>query len=393
MIALARWIETVSAMMVSALLLLALVPSGAQAQGENSYVTGNDQTITWSASWEIDRETIFQSNDGDSISLTNGPWELTVTVGDRSVVDSSDMLIEYMFGAETMPIGLEADTDGTYYWWLYAVSVDGVELGMYIRQWEIASSDLVAVTAIVGPAADFAHGLAMAQTGVEMDGVPLFEGISGRDLRVHFEKGREAHAVSEATAEASKTTLTPDGVPYADAGMVEEGHYISPQFGVEVRWGPAWGFDPYQDPAVTSFPEMGSDRLDISWVEDDWVTIGVHIFSADGKSMEETIEYWSSEAALVLYYSPDVEVVLSKATLDRGAVVYRTTDPITWPATVYYTEYRLVNDGTVYVGLEMMSNVASLEQGLHSAQDHVTIDGEAAMTYFPVEHVVAAVGQ
>jgi hypothetical protein len=380
-------------MMVRALVLLALVPSVTHAQGDDSYVTGQGQQITWSDSWEIDRHTIYQSNDADSISLGNGPWELTVTVGDRSVVDSSDMLLGYVFGAETMPIGLEADTDGTYYWWLNAISVDGVDHGMYIRQWEVASPDLVAMTAIVGPVADFAEGLAMAQAGVELDGVPLFEGISGRELQVRLEEGKKEHVAWEATAEASKTTLTPDGVPYADVGMVEEGHYVSPQFGVDVRWDPAWGFDPYQDPAVTSLPEMGSDRLDISWMENDWVTIGVHIFSADGKSMEETIEYWSSEAALVLYYSSDVEVVLSKATADRGAVVYRTTNPITWPAIVYYTEYRLVNDGTVYVGLEMMSNVTSLEQGLHSAQEHVTINGEAAMTFFQVEHVVAAVAQ
>lgn len=193
------------------------------------------------------------------------------------------------------------------------------------------------------------------------------------------------------TAPVAEPTQTAANVPYADAGMVAENQYVSPQFGTQVQWTDDWTLDTLFNPPVSTDPNLEWEEVHITWRETDAIWMVVYSTPTYGLSMHEIIDYWSSDRTVLSVYGEQAEVIDAASTPERGAILTRVRGFV---PTYYYEEYHLSPDGSTLVIVEFGSiGTSEMEDGLLAAQSDVTVNDEPVLTFHTIEEILAFFGQ
>lgn len=224
---------------------------------------------------EPEREVIVMSGTNDIL-----------IVGFLSTESAGEDPIAQVLGEHAATIGPLTDVDRRERYALQTAVINDVPYGLFSLTYTNRNPGVVEVHAYLSPASTFDTGFAGAQGNVSVNGAPVFSGVNGRTLQslivanagpgnaatdaalsqpltatpvvtAEEEPAEEppdtsvvepiatpvpdqAVATPMATPAAALTRPVVDVSMYADVGIVEDGLYISPQFGIEVTWDARW---------------------------------------------------------------------------------------------------------------------------------------------------------
>jgi outer membrane protein assembly factor BamB len=377
---------------------VAAVPTSTATVAGGQSITVSGATISYAGGWTYDSANsvpdemaLFQATSPHlAMYAYVAPANPTTDV-QQAVTEFTGDFFETYGATNVQQVTLEA-LPGGQAWSLHTADQTGMPIVVLAYADGTTQPGQVRVQVLICRAAEAEAALIEAQATLQIDGVQAFEGLAPTAVGAHL---NSSPPPPQAPTPALLPTSTPIAAiptapePYADAGMVAPGHYVSPNTGAEVRWDPAvWDLDPYMSPPVATSYE--ADEMHLVWLPDDNIWIAVFIFPAYGQTLEDVISYVSSPAEVEAMFGPTAELVLSTATSPRGAMVVRDTGSgfATW---MFYSEFYLVNDGTAIVEVRFAAPVPLAEETLAAAQQ-ITLNGQPVMTYYPVQDVLAAVG-
>ena len=173
-------------------------------------------------------------------------------------------------------------------------------------------------------------------------------------------------------------------------GLVGEGEYESPIYGVAVTWSRDWVLDNNQSPAIRSFPDNGVDEVFLALAENPDVNVYISVEPSFGvtDTGEILTALTAPEYFETLGLPADTEVALTREQPGRGAVMY--VAPGADESTVVILEAHVLNDGTVLY-IELRGPASSItESVLDLAEDTIEAAGEDAMDILDADDVVAA---
>lgn len=177
---------------------------------------------------------------------------------------------------------------------------------------------------------------------------------------------------------------------YADAGVVEPGHFVGPQTGVDVQWSDAWQLDPNVSPPVETDPEAGSDLVNIDCIDDESLWITVLAMPSGGGGIDPFVDIASSPD-WISQFGPDATVVHTEISGDRGVVLVKDTSVV--PARMIYTELTLVDNGQTLLVVGAGGPLEQAGEGIRFVQETVTVNGEPVLGWYPVDGVLTWLGQ
>lgn len=206
-----------------------------------------------------------------------------------------------------------------------------------------------------------------------------------------------AEAVPTPTSAPPATT---GNVRYADAGMVSDTSYVSPQFGTQVQWTDEWRLDPASAVPVMTDPANSTDFVTIAWFGNEWGRLAVYSLPAWGvPGIQQLIDAEISQGFIATQYGDDAVILMSDGTATHGAILIR----VPGMAGAYvYEEYRLSADGSSITVAQLIIMAGDgllgfldtdLDRTLVAAQEGVTVNGEPVLTYYPVDTVLEAFGE
>lgn len=247
---------------------------------------------------------------------------------------------------------------------------------------------VVVVTLGVGDPEDMVPVAESYRTSVRIDGRAPLEGW----------EGIAAQLPEPAAASAPAPTTVPtavEEVEYADAGMVTETSYVSPQFGTSVQWTEEWALSPASP--VETDPGNSIDSLSLTWTGSRQNLLLVFSIPSYGVTIDQFVAYASSAERTAADFPMEATVVLADATSTRGGLLIHVPEMAN---TFIYEEFRLSDDGSTITIVRLAGilgpdgNVErDLKPTLTAAQEGVTVNGEPVLTYFTVDVVVQAFSQ
>lgn len=247
---------------------------------------------------------------------------------------------------------------------------------------------VVVVTLGIGDPEDVVPVAESYRTSVRIDGRAPLEGWDGIVAQLP-----EPAAASAPVPTAASTAV--EEVEYADAGMVSETSYVSPQFGTSVQWSEEWALSPGSP--VETDPENRTDILRIKWTGSRQNLLLVFSIPSYGATIDQFVAYASSEERIAADFPMKATVVLADATSTRGGLLIHVPEMAN---TYIYEEFRLSDDGSTITIVRLAGilgpagNVErDLTPTLTAAQEGVTVNAEPVLTYFTVDTVVQAFSQ
>jgi hypothetical protein len=182
-----------------------------------------------------------------------------------------------------------------------------------------------------------------------------------------------------------------DLAQYEDLGLLAEGDYVSPQFGVGVTWDDTWYFDAsYEDP-ITSDTAAGLDSLSLSWNGDENASIFVTIVASEGATPEDIVDYWASAEYLEETSSPDAEVLLQETSRSGSASVL-VRDYLDDGTEVSIVRGALCADAQcdTLVMVAMFALPDVLPDAYEDARSDIELDGERLLDVFSPREITGA---
>lgn len=186
---------------------------------------------------------------------------------------------------------------------------------------------------------------------------------------------------------------SPAASPASDdlPGLVGEGEYESPIYGVPVTWTSDWVLDSNESPAIRSFPDSGVEEIFLANASDPAVTVYM--------SIEPSYGVTDTSELLAALTNPDyfgkldlpegTEVALTREQSNRVAVMY--VAPAADDTTVVILEAHVLDDGTVLY-IELRGPASSIDESvLDLAEDTIEAAGEDAMDILDADDVIAAI--
>lgn len=386
-------------------------------------------TLTWDDSWEIDEEGsgYYEAELADSLYFTqdNGvsSFSLVATPSIGSVVNNLGYYTEYYRTVLENPELIETSGDKRGGASLIRFESGDVAYGLYVRLFldEGLSTELQAV--VVGELETFDTLLESVQETIGFNGDPIFGELDPADTLALLEDGEaipfpaprgqttpdeeedsddpaenddiklpedeepteepedvdpdateeddaaEPDPTEDATAEPDATeeddAATGDDV--SDLGLLEDGGYQSPQFGVELEWSTDWDID---TDSLGSDENFGVDQLAMISTDLD-ASFYLTMYSSDSLSPSE----WTTQfEALVEDESQGLEILEQDVVDDVETFLYSFEfegDVGYGVVEVYVDE---ANDALVIV--EISGTEASLEEAFASAQSEIELNGD-----------------
>lgn len=376
----------------------------AQETSDTSYTleTTGDK-ITWDAPWEIEPDVTDVSEGFEIVGFTSETSSLLISIipNDLDLEEARDATLE---GVAEVADSFTIVERGAYENISYALDIatyeDGIELGVFTLFRGGSGDTPTFVYVFIGDIASFSEGFRSAQETFRVNDDTIFNGVEGdglEELLVQSSAGagdnpvdREAteEPEDEPTREASRSDReTPVDDEYSDLGVVEEGVYESPQFGIEIAWSRDWDVNDNLDEPLVSDP---ADELDLLNLTDDSDTIlSIQIQPAGDVTPAEVVELWTSEEFLddadAQGTKPD-QVVLSESGRDIGSVVQR-GDLEDGTELVIVREVQMLDDADTVVILQFIQTVEAFEEALDSAQQGVELEGEPVLSLFDIEEI------
>jgi hypothetical protein len=167
-------------------------------------------------------------------------------------------------------------------------------------------------------------------------------------------------------------------------GIVGDGQYVSPQYGVGIEWDTA-SWDIY-DEVATSDPTYGEDMLHLAWLSEEPAWIHVIIVPPNDATLAEFVAYNADPDVYQPIYGRDAELLATSVEGSRGANVFRAwadDEPV-----LVLESYVFAKDGGSMVVTLYIAPASSVEESLPSAQQGIVIDGEPILPYQEVEDIL-----
>lgn len=192
-----------------------------------------------------------------------------------------------------------------------------------------------------------------------------------------------------ATGETAKLGEGDSPGDLEDRGLVDEGMYVSPQFGFTVEFSGDWDPDTFDYPI--SDEAAGRDELLLY----NWNVYGeVRVIArTDGKgSPAADLAWWSTDEFLDGYFSSDgteYEILATSRDDDPAGLLVaevRSGEP----ETLIHAFQSLPFGDTNTIALIVVAYAGSFEEVLADARDGITIDGEATFDAFGTRDVAEA---
>jgi hypothetical protein len=174
----------------------------------------------------------------------------------------------------------------------------------------------------------------------------------------------------------------------ADAGLVSETEYVSPQYDTEVVWGDFW-FADIEDPESVLSERGGVDSLSLIWGGEDFAMVFVDISSADGLVPGDFVDYWLSDDYLLENADPDAEILLDDVLDDAGSVVM--VDYLSdGEQIIVAKEAILLDDGETIALVTLIGFPESFGDTYADAESDIQIDDVAAFSVFSPREITRA---
>ena len=424
---------------------------------DGTYISDTSgEEITWGGDWMFDKESSFVESDVERVALTGDAGLLDVIYfpPGLDLVETRDDLFDLLTdGADdTLQIdrGAYAGSEGQVSYSLDKVLVDDTELAMFTLLME--RKDDTFVTVFYSTPKLFAQGMESAQDNIEIEGGQIFQGIEPAGLKDALDgapslldsastgsssrsKTADETETPEARTDETETpkarsnrggdeTETPeargnrgnDETPeateteasgssgskktsagasddYADLGVVGEGEYESPQYGIPVEWTDAWVIDESLDEPVISDTGSGTDQIALvraDFTEGDAETYGalsVRFFEAGpDDTPQSVVEYWTSEDYLNGGAGDGSTELLSDASKTEGSVIL-ISKLDNGGTLVQYLSVFFLDRGKTAVMIEFYSTDTSIADAYADAADGVTVDGQPILTLFDARDI------
>lgn len=305
---------------------------------------------------------------------------------------------------------------------LDAAVIDGIPAGLFTYIQPNAVTGTIIFTSILAEATTFASSVEDAQANVTVNGRIALEGIDGAALQNLLpdigtdpgdgdrddddrrsrddDDGGEADDADRPTfddadpdeEEAEDNRRSRLGGNVADddddvdgelaaLGLVDDGLYESPQFGVEVEWSNDWELNLE---LLSSNEDNEVDNLGLN--NDGGALVLVTIFEAGEATPEDFAAYWQSDDFLEENASDDVEILMADSSRGESAVLISDTFDDGDEFWALRQAYSL--DGGDTIAIVLMLGVADdFPDNLEDAQDGISIDGDPALSLFSVDEV------
>ncbi|MBA2276952.1 MAG: hypothetical protein H0W06_04240 [Chloroflexia bacterium] len=189
---LTHWLTRLSVLLVAAALLAPLAPRLANAQStglvdDETFVFADSNTeVTWDRPWSYD-EDISSVEDGEGlIALTAAPSSLLLISIIPDLADLEEARDIVLGELEDSADDFEQIDRGSYDNVSYSLDLadlDGAEIGSFTLVIGDAAADRTSVFLFFAPVDAFSDGMVDAQENVEVENVPLFEGVEPPGLQ------------------------------------------------------------------------------------------------------------------------------------------------------------------------------------------------------------------
>lgn len=346
-------------------------------------------------------------------------------------------------GGHAAALGSLTDIDRNTRYALQAAEINGVPYGVFSLVYTNRNPGIVEVHIYIAPASTFATGLSSVQESVRVNGRSVFLRVNGRTLQSLIVRSAGPgdpetdaslapplqHIVPVATGAAptitptvsiaptespvatvapapestSRTPTTQNGATaappsdpatpvavrqrpgtdvsmYTDVGVIEDGHYVSPQFGTDVRWDARWTvLHTEDDSSVTSDWVTRTDSLTlVSTVYPD-VTVVISLHSAYDFGMDD----WKT--ALTLRDRQDFPEVFTEIGATSGVVVLRDRAE----NQVFLFDVSTSEDGSVFHEIELRSSRGAVTSVMEDVTGGITMNDAPVFRQVTMDEVRA----
>jgi hypothetical protein len=200
-------------------------------------------------------------------------------------------------------------------------------------------------------------------------------------------------ADDESDATDDGTDATDDGADDGDDPVPSGSEsFAGSAFGIEFTWDSSWTINENLDAPVND-GEEGYDSVALTRTNDEVGLLTLTVMPEVEPGVDGLVAYWQSDDFVSqAISSPDGGVLMADSDGDHGAVVLLDyLDDGT--QIVIYREAWYLEAEQAYVTSVLISIPAHLESSIDAANEGVTVDGDAVLTYFTYDDIIAAAGQ
>jgi hypothetical protein len=396
---------------IRVLALLALIASGigavivaAQTQPQTITVSLTGTTIVVSEPWRILPADAAPGPDREIIRLAGTNDNLLI--GYIANAESSGDFVADVFGEDVSLLGSRIDVDSGPTYSLELATVNGIQYGIFTLAYPNRHPGAIEIHSYISPVSTFADGITSTFSRITVNGERIFGQVDASRLQAILagageagdpESEREippllsedvaAEAVEEtpavtpsevtptvapaATVPAAEATLVPVASPgsYVFAGVVEDGRYVSPMTGVEVRWSADWGLAPDANyPSAGHDYSSNVDYLNLVRRDNDQIRMTIEFEATRYAGVETWISEWAFYARTSVQLSLETDGVYASTVVQRGDVILMVKE-----ATVV--------DGGSFSVVTMLAPIPDMPDAIALAAAEITIGGNPAIVY------------
>lgn len=400
---------------------------------DSTFRFGLDGTeIRWEGDWEYDPEASGQFDGYEIASLISPTAGLLI--GEILSVVPVDLNVLLALVLDTLAedadefVTVERSATDTVSYSLDAAVVDGIATALFTYVQFNPQAGIITYTSVFSDYAGFADNIADAQANVTVGGRIALEGIDGatlQNLLPPLAGGSESAGGGRPGEDddSDDTRSAPDDededqdegeddtrtVPnfgnddndedegalpddeqgrgetdddLAALGVVDDGLYESPQYGVEIEWGGDWELNP---DFVTSDEDDEVDGLGFVINEGEAIIL-ISVFAAEGAAPADFAAFWESDDFLAENTSGDAEVLLADSDRSEGGVLIVEETDDGGELWTLRQAYALDGGDTIAIAT-MLGLGETFPDRLADAQDDIAIDGDPFLGFFSVDDV------
>lgn len=336
--------------------------------------------IQTTSPWYVDLDATVIDPVSESIVLTTGLYGLVVAylppVNEPSTV--RDMFLGQVFGEFSDVLTIDRGAYGAVSYSLDAATIDGVRMGVFTLFRGERASGFLEAAFYAAPITMFGIGIESLQQHVMIDDSPALTGIDGKALQALLNASEPGAPAASPVGETLGATPT--------AGDIRDGRYLSPQFGVEVTWGPEWVIDTLTGEALISGAADGYNGLMLDWTGGALVFAGVMV----GEGSRADLESWLTAED---FGADSVNILVNERSGDASAAVFVVADADGFSMHGVGEMSCLTPACDTLVAVIVLGEPYALPAAYADAQASIAIDGVPVFTVLSPDEVSTALQQ
>jgi hypothetical protein len=354
--------------------------------------------VAWSDPWQVDERTSGYSQDaaGDVVTLVNGDNQFTLTTypGIVTPVEGRDALLDQYQHTRDRAVTVDAGESGSAATTSLVFAVTTGAMWASYSSWSPSADGSTLIGAeVVSPIGDIQAALSDAQAAIAIDGVAVLPDADAAAIEREIAGAGSSTATDTPEAKTTNPGGSTDALDpvFAEAGLLTDESYKSPQFGYDVAWNTPWVLNPDDPEAVLSNTTSVTDALYIAIGGPSYSLLAIAGVESGGSRPADLTAIWASQDFLDQYSGAGTTVLLEDSAKAGGAVV--TISPLQSDESsnvVTVRELVFLDGGTTFVFLTLIIPVEEFATVYDSVQSDVMLNGKSAMGFFSTNEIVAA---